>query len=419
MSILKLQPAFKDYIWGGTNLIKKYNKIYDGDVLAESWELSCHKDGPSTIVNGIHAGKTLQQFIEECGKEVLGKNCKRFDDFPILIKFIDAKDNLSIQVHPKNDYALEHEKQYGKTEVWYVTDCKEGAFLYYGFNRDITKEEFATRIKDNTLLEVLNKVEVKKGDVLFIEAGTIHAIGKDIIIAEIQQNSNVTYRVYDYGRVDANGNGRELHVEKALAVTNLLKQGEGENVSPHIAKCDYFTVDKVELTTEGKNSFRSEATEASFISVLIIDGCGHIKMEDETVDIRKGDSVFIPAKSGTFEMVGCLEALITTVDKKENLFKVVLQSESDNISVVALREDGSVLKEEKFEGKLSSKQLGKAVAQWLGTLHLELESCAGISITDEIVNKEAEFITKFKTNLPVPVCVVDHTLDVKKMSEEI
>lgn len=200
MSILKLKPSCKDYLWGGHRLVEEYGKEYDGDVLAESWELSCHPDGPSVIVNGDHVGKTLQQYIEEEGKGVLGTHCGRFRDFPILIKFIDAKDNLSIQVHPDNRYALKNEGQYGKTEMWYVMDAGKDAFLYYGFKKEVSKEEFEKRIKENTLLEVLNAVPVQKGDVLFIESGTIHAIGKDILIVEIQQNSNVTYRVYDYGR---------------------------------------------------------------------------------------------------------------------------------------------------------------------------------------------------------------------------
>jgi mannose-6-phosphate isomerase len=183
--MLKLRPSYKDYIWGGHRLAEEYGKEYDGDVLAESWELSCHPDGPSTIVNGVHAGKTLQQYIEEEGKEVLGSHCRRFKDFPILIKFIDARDNLSIQVHPDNRFALKNEGQYGKTEMWYVVDAGKEAFLYYGFKKEISKQEFAKRIEEDTLLEVLNAVPVHKGDVLFIESGTIHAIGKDILIAEI------------------------------------------------------------------------------------------------------------------------------------------------------------------------------------------------------------------------------------------
>ncbi|MDE7019130.1 MAG: class I mannose-6-phosphate isomerase, partial [Lachnospiraceae bacterium] len=181
MSILKLRPSCKDYIWGGHRLAEEYGIAYDGNVLAEAWELSCHPDGLSMIANGAYAGKTLRQYIEEQGKEVLGTNCKQFEDFPILIKLIDAKEDLSIQVHPDSEYALRNEGQYGKSEMWYVLDAAEGAYLYYGFQEEINKEEFEKRIKEETLLEVLNAVPVQKGDVLFIEAGTIHAIGKNIM----------------------------------------------------------------------------------------------------------------------------------------------------------------------------------------------------------------------------------------------
>ena len=219
---MKLTAPCKDYLWGGNRLREEYGKVSDADKIAESWELSCHKDGQSVIADGEFKGLTLSELIEKQGKEVLGDNCKKFDNFPILIKLIDAKDNLSVQVHPNNDYALRVEGEYGKTEMWYIVDCEEGASLYYGFSREISKEEFVERIEQKTLLEVLNKVEVQKGDVLFIEPGTIHAIGKGNLIAEIQQNSNVTYRVYDYGRKGADGKERDLHIEKALQVTKRI-----------------------------------------------------------------------------------------------------------------------------------------------------------------------------------------------------
>ena len=258
MSVLKLKPSCKDYLWGGHRLVEEYGKEYDGEILAETWELSCHPDGPSTIVNGAYAGKTLEEYIEAEGKEVLGTNCRRFRDFPILTKFIDAKQDLSIQVHPDNRYALKNEGQYGKTEMWYVVDAGKEAFLYYGFKKEVSKEEFARRIREDTLLEVLNAVPVQKGDVLFIESGTIHAIGKDILIAEIQQNSNVTYRVYDYGRVGKDGKKRDLHIEKAIAVTNRVPLIKSRSSYPHVADCDYFTVDKLNL--DGRMMCRVEGT---------------------------------------------------------------------------------------------------------------------------------------------------------------
>ena len=315
MSVLKLKPSCKDYLWGGHRLVEEYGKEYDGEILAETWELSCHPDGPSTIVNGAYAGKTLEEYIEAEGKEVLGTNCRRFRDFPILTKFIDAKQDLSIQVHPDNRYALKNEGQYGKTEMWYVLDAGKEAFLYYGFKKEVSKEEFARRIREDTLLEVLNAVPVQKGDVLFIESGTIHAIGKDILIAEIQQNSNVTYRVYDYGRVGKDGKKRDLHIEKAIAVTNRVPLIKSRSSYPHVADCDYFTVDKLNL--DGRMMCRVEGTvsEESFVSILILDGEGVVSCGNK-VSYQKGDSLFLPAGSGAYVIEGSCDALITTIRAK-------------------------------------------------------------------------------------------------------
>ena len=313
MGILKLKPSGKDYIWGGRRLADEYGKEIQGDILAETWELSCHPDGPSYITNGSDAGKTLRQYIEENGREVLGMNCARFEDFPILVKFIDAQDNLSIQVHPDNAYALEHEGQYGKTEMWYVMDADEGAFLYHGFEREISREEFAKRIEEDTLLEVLHKVPVQKGDVLFIEAGTIHAIGKGILVAEIQQNSNVTYRVYDYGRVGKDGKKRELHVDKALDVTKRAPVSKDGSHYPHIADCGYFTVDKLNLDGTTMEKISGRVTDASFLSILVLDGRGSISCGVETVEYKKGDSIFLPAGSGAYTVEGVCDALVTTI----------------------------------------------------------------------------------------------------------
>ena len=256
MNPIKLKPAFKDYLWGGTRLRDDFGKECDFEKIAESWELSCHKDGNSVVADGEFAGLTLAEYIEKQGKSVLGTNCEKFENFPILIKLIDAKDNLSVQVHPDNEYAMRVEGEYGKTEMWYIVDCDEGATLLYGFKHEISKDEFRERIANNTLLEVTNAVPVKKGDVFFIEAGTLHAIGKGILIAEIQQNSNTTYRIYDYGRVGADGKPRQLHVDKAVEVTDLcpakpypqsepaVKEGWSEKL---LSSCEYFTVHALEI----------------------------------------------------------------------------------------------------------------------------------------------------------------------------
>ena len=315
MYILKLNPVFKDYLWGGTKLRDEYGFESDLAKLAEGWMLSCHKDGENTIENGEFAGKTLTEVVKT-NPDFLGENGKKFEYFPILIKLIDAKNDLSVQVHPDNEYAMRVEKEYGKTECWYILDCDEGAELIYGFNREITSEEFKEKIADNTFLEAVNKVKVKKGDLFFIEAGTLHAIGSGILLAEIQQNSNTTYRVYDYGRLGADGKPRELHVEKAIDVTNCVpptrstepegKLVEYDNYSTQLlTECDLFSVKKVSV----KDFFDGVADEKSFVSVLVTDGVGTI----DGIDIKKGDSLFIPASYGTFTIKGNIEAIITRV----------------------------------------------------------------------------------------------------------
>lgn len=313
MAILKLKPSCKDYLWGGTRLKTEFGKEYDGDPLAETWELSCHPDGPSYIVNGEYAGKTLSEYIGIHGKDVTGTHCMGYEQFPVLIKFIDAKKDLSIQVHPDDEYALKNEGQYGKTEMWYVVDCEEGASLFYGFSKEVSEEEFEERIRNNTLPEVLNKVEIHKGDVLFIEPGTIHAIGSGSLIAEIQQNSNVTYRVYDYGRKGADGKERELHVDKALQVTKRTPVAAGKDFGSHVVTCKYFTVDKIVLDGQKRKKLIGEADETSFVSVLVLSGTGKVTVNGETMDVKKGDSVFITAGSGEYELEGAFEALMTTV----------------------------------------------------------------------------------------------------------
>ena len=315
MYILKLKPVFKDYIWGGTKLRDEYGFESDLDKLAEGWMLSCHKDGENTIENGDFKGKSLTEVVNT-HPEFLGENGKKFEYFPILIKLIDAKNDLSVQVHPDNEYAMRVEKEYGKTECWYILDCDDDAELIYGFNKSITSEEFKEKIADNTFLETVNKVKVKKGDLFFIEAGTLHAIGKGILLAEIQQNSNTTYRVYDYGRLGADGKPRELHVEKAIDVTNCTPptrsiNPEGELLVENgystqlLTKCDLFNVEKVTVATE----YTSVADDKSFISILVTDGNASI----DNIDIKKGDSLFIPANYGEYTITGNAELIITKV----------------------------------------------------------------------------------------------------------
>ncbi|MDE6591913.1 MAG: class I mannose-6-phosphate isomerase [Oscillospiraceae bacterium] len=319
MNPVKLKPAFKDYLWGGTRLRDDFGKDCDFEKIAESWELSCHKDGASVVASGEFAGLTLAEYIEKNGRGVLGTNCGKFENFPILIKLIDAKDNLSVQVHPNNEYAQRVEGEYGKTEMWYIVDCDEGAELLYGFKSEISKEEFRERIENNTLLEVTNSVPVKKGDVFFIEAGTLHAIGKGILIAEIQQNSNTTYRIYDYGRVGADGKPRQLHIDKAVEVTDLCPATpypqteafeENGAVKRLLARCEYFTVYSVDVETEARFS----ADETSFNSILLLEGEAALTAGGETLALKKGDSVFVPAGCGEYTLTGKFKSVLTRID---------------------------------------------------------------------------------------------------------
>lgn len=318
MLALKLIPAFKDYIWGGTKLRSDFNKDTDLEKIAESWELSCHKDGNSIIESGKYKGLTLADYIEKSGKSVLGTNCEKFENFPILIKLIDAKDNLSVQVHPENEYALKAEGEYGKTEMWYIVDCDEGASLLYGFKKDISKEEFSQRIENNTLLEVTESVKVKKGDVFFIEAGTLHAIGEGILIAEIQQNSNTTYRIYDYGRVGVDGKPRELHINKAVDVTKLSPAKPYPRSNPEklegytktlLSSCEYFTVFSLDI----ESSAKLFADRTSFNSLLVLDGEAKLKTNDGEMLLNKGDSIFIPADCGEYIVEGKANIILTKI----------------------------------------------------------------------------------------------------------
>lgn len=317
MEILKLKPVLKDYIWGGERLKKDFGYKSGLEKVAEGWLLSCHKDGRNTIENGEYAGLTLDEVIEREGKEkFVGKNAVRFPYFPVLIKLIDAKDNLSIQVHPDNDYAQKVEHEFGKTEIWYVIDAADDAQLIYGFKEKITSDEFKAAIENNTLMDVLNSVKVKKGDLFFIEAGTVHAIGKGVLIAEIQQNSNSTYRVYDYGRVGADGKPRELHIKKAVdvSVTEPPKyeirpmgkpEDKGDYISTLLTECDLFTVNHYDV----KKRITLTADDKSFNHVMIIEGCGEI----DGRSFKKGDSFYIPASFGEYSINGKCEIIVTNI----------------------------------------------------------------------------------------------------------
>lgn len=428
MCLLKLKPSCKDYIWGGHRLAEEYGKEYDGEVLAETWELSCHPDGPSYIANGKYAGQTLQQYIDAEGKERLGTNCRRFRDFPILTKFIDARDNLSIQVHPDNRYALKNEGQYGKTEMWYVMDAGKEAYLYYGFKKEISKEEFARRIREDTLLEVLNAVPVQKGDVLFIESGTIHAIGKDILIAEIQQNSNITYRVYDYGRIGKDGKKRDLHIEKALAVTNRVPIVKDKSSYPHVADCDYFTVDKLNLDGNVMKKMEGSVSDLSFASILMLDGEGIIYNQGETLEFKKGDSFFLAAGSGTYTIEGYCDALITTIRAKAAPVRIGVDIGGAETKIGLVDIHQKLLASEVMDTNANRpaeeiiREIGQRVLKLLDTQEISMDQCVGAGIgvpgtvdrkngivrySNNICWEQVELAKEMGKYLPIPIRIAN------------
>ena len=390
MAIGKIHPACKQYLWGGEKLIREYGISSPNTPLAEAWVLSAHPDGDSRISfsegelcsegkesfegesfsegESFPEGESFAEYLK-CHPEAVGSLGKAFPFFPTLIKLIDAKKALSIQVHPDDSFALSREGQYGKTEMWIVLEREEGAFLYFGFQKDYTEEEIRRAIEEETFPSLLCKVMVEPGDVFFIPAGTVHAIGAGILLAEVQQNSNLTYRVYDYGRKDAQGNTRELHVEKALEVMNrkqlsayrqeaFKKQGKkpvgekaagesatgekaaGKNVYlEQIGSCEYFTVDRLFLE---ENAFYSgKLTEESFLSLLVLEGEGVLTAEtkhakenhpdgspeykEETYSskgqkskcfVKKGESYFLPAEEGQWSLKGTGKFLLTFLSEK-------------------------------------------------------------------------------------------------------
>lgn len=315
---IKLQPVFKEIVWGGNRLKNDYGFKSDLYNIAEAWMLCARNDGDNVVINGKYKGMSFTNLTAE-HKELLGKKASKYEEFPLLIKFIDAKSDLSVQVHPDDEYARIHENSYGKTEAWYILDCDEGAELIYGFNKELTREEFKKSIEDNTFLDYVNKVKVKKGDVFFIAAGTLHAIGGGILLAEVQQNCNTTYRVYDYGRL-VNGKPRELHVDKAIDVTDTVPETrsgkpDGEKialdgaVSQELCQCEFFKMSTLDV--DGEYAF--DVDDESFVSLLITSGTGTVVCGENSVDVTSGESVFLPADIGKTVLKGNLRILVSSL----------------------------------------------------------------------------------------------------------
>lgn len=317
--VYKMTPSLHYALWGGDKLHDVLNKdTHSMPIVAESWELSAHPAGQSCVAEGEYAGLNFGQLLEKLSDEQIGWKVQAYPRFPILIKFIDAAKSLSVQVHPDDDYAFPNENDYGKNEMWYIMEAEEGAFIYDGFIRDTTPEEVRRCIENNTIESILNKIPVKKGQTYFLKAGTVHAIGGGCLICEIQQSSNVTYRLYDYGRLDKDGRPRQLHIDKALDVINFSKttaetgndvveSGEGFTKQV-IGSCKYFRVEKYSIDGE----VALPANMQSFRSLVVIEGIGELSSDNAGHKTAMGDTWFIGAKT-TIYIKGKLELLNITI----------------------------------------------------------------------------------------------------------
>ncbi|HEY5563085.1 MAG TPA: type I phosphomannose isomerase catalytic subunit [Clostridiaceae bacterium] len=316
---IKFYPTFKDYIWGGRQL-ENYNKMLPKGIVAESWEISTHKDGESIVSNGQYRNIPLSELIKKLGQKLMGTAIseKDLEKFPLLVKLIDANDCLSVQVHPNDEYARIHENgEYGKNEMWYIVEAKPGAEIVYGVKTGVTKEAFSKAVKEDSIDSCLNYLEVKAGDSVNIPAGLIHAIGKGILIAEIQQNSNTTYRVFDYNRLDMLGNKRPLHIDKALEVINFDNcniSGKLIGVRTSLTKSSYkdrlvsnpyFTVEVYNI----KDEVEEIADGSRFFLYTALMGSGELLYEGGREKIIKGESIFIPASLGKYKITGDLKLI--------------------------------------------------------------------------------------------------------------
>ena len=311
---LELSCVLKTPVWSGTRLGSEWGKG-DGSPIGESWELCVRRDECNTVKNGCFAGRSLAELIRECGRQITGADFGA-DDFPLLIKLIDAASDLSVQVHPDDEYSARVENDRGKTEMWCVLSADEGARMAIGLKDGVSKDELCSALEGGRAEDVLNYVPVSEGDVYFIPAGLPHAIGKGILVAEIQQNCDLTYRIYDYGRLGIDGRPRELHVKKAL---DVIKSFEAEEIAAQrfscandrtdslLAHCEYFRAELVSVDNEKRID-----TESRMLHLLVISGEGAIVCGTEKYSLKKGSSYLLPATLGEMKLVGELRAIVSS-----------------------------------------------------------------------------------------------------------
>lgn len=315
-----LRPTGKDYLWGGRRLNDEFAKNIPLVPLAETWECSTHPDGPSYAVGGEFDGRMLRDILRE-HPDFLGTHPKTQGELPILIKFIDANRDLSVQVHPDDAYASVHENgQQGKTELWYVLDAAKDAKLVYGLNRSVSAPQLKKAVETGELEKLLHHVPVQRDDLFFVRAGTIHAVGCGILLAEIQQSSNLTYRLYDYDRVDRDGKKRPLHIDKALDCADLTRSPEPRQplrvlryhpgmASELLCRSAYFEVHRLLVNTERRQIVKYRSDSTSFRVLLCIGGCGTLELPDQVLNLYKGDCIFFPADSEQTLLHGQMQLL--------------------------------------------------------------------------------------------------------------
>lgn len=313
MEVLFLEPVYKDYIWGGTKLKEYFGKETTTDITAESWEISTNADGISKIKN---QDITLKELFDnkDTRVEIFGTKTKDMEKFPLLIKFIDANSNLSVQVHPDDKYAKENENDTGKTEMWYIIDCLPNSQIICGMKEKVQQEDVEDIIRNNKIKENLNYVDIKKGDSIYIPSGTIHAILGGALICEIQQNSNLTYRVYDWDRVGSDGKPRALHIDKAIDVINVNAnpkvEHEKQDECYRVCDSEFFKVDKINV----KQEYKDRTNKESFYAINVVEGMGTIEYKNNTYNLKRGDSIIIPADLGEYTIKGKMELLKSYVD---------------------------------------------------------------------------------------------------------
>ena len=312
MNVIFMEPVYKDYIWGGNRLKEEMGKNTPYEKTAESWEISSNENGVCVIKNEEYKGKNLNDLFndEKIKESIFGKKCNSLKTFPILIKLIDAKDKLSVQVHPDDEYAKKIGFPNGKNEMWYVVSCGKDAQIIGGLKENVTKEQLKEIIENDEIKKYLNYINIKQGDSIYIPANTVHAILQDILVCEIQQNSDITYRIYDWDRKDKNGNSRALHKKEAIEVIDpkkapIIVHENKEEMCQKVVECDFFNVEKIDC----KDCYKDTSNIDTFYTITVIEGEGILETSSNKYQIKKGESCLIPATLGEYKIEGKIKFL--------------------------------------------------------------------------------------------------------------